>query len=39
MQEEHLEPVPATEKSMSQISGALVGITSVNRGIRTDGVL
>ena len=29
MQEEHLEPVPATEKSMSQISGALVGITSV----------
>ncbi|MFM6906987.1 MAG: multidrug efflux RND transporter permease subunit AdeJ [Acinetobacter tjernbergiae] len=29
MQEEHLEPVPATEKSMSQISGALIGITSV----------
>ncbi|MCU4413995.1 efflux RND transporter permease subunit [Acinetobacter sp. WU_MDCI_Axc73] len=29
MQEEHLEPVAATEKSMSQISGALVGITSV----------
>ena len=29
MVEEHLEPVPATEKSMSQISGALVGITSV----------
>ncbi|WP_151731802.1 multidrug efflux RND transporter permease subunit AdeJ [Acinetobacter ursingii] len=29
MQEEHLEPVPATEKSMQQISGALVGITSV----------
>ncbi|USA45850.1 multidrug efflux RND transporter permease subunit AdeJ [Acinetobacter sp. C26M] len=29
MQEEHLEPIPATEKSMSQISGALVGITSV----------
>ncbi|ENX39371.1 multidrug efflux RND transporter permease subunit AdeJ [Acinetobacter sp. NIPH 2100] len=29
MQEEHLEPVPATEKSMRQISGALVGITSV----------
>ena len=29
MQEEHLEPVPATVKSMQQISGALVGITSV----------
>ena len=29
MQEEHLEPVAATEKSMSQISGALIGITSV----------
>ncbi|WP_151805551.1 multidrug efflux RND transporter permease subunit AdeJ [Acinetobacter junii] len=29
MQEEHLEPVPATEKSMGQISGALIGITSV----------
>lgn len=29
MQEEHLEPIPATEKSMQQISGALVGITSV----------
>lgn len=29
MQEEHLDPVAATEKSMHQISGALVGITSV----------
>ena len=29
MQEEHLDPVVATEKSMQQISGALVGITSV----------
>lgn len=29
MVEEHLEPVEATEKSMQQISGALVGITSV----------
>ncbi|RLZ11160.1 efflux RND transporter permease subunit [Acinetobacter sp. 2JN-4] len=29
MHEEHLEPVAATEKSMKQISGALVGITSV----------
>ncbi|PWB15754.1 hydrophobe/amphiphile efflux-1 family RND transporter [Acinetobacter sp. AM] len=29
MQEEHLDPVEATEKSMQQISGALVGITSV----------
>ncbi|WP_336943476.1 multidrug efflux RND transporter permease subunit AdeJ [Acinetobacter modestus] len=29
MQEEHLEPIAATEKSMGQISGALVGITSV----------
>ena len=29
MQEEHLDPVAATEKSMQQISGALVGITSV----------
>lgn len=29
MQEEHLDPVAATEKSMKQISGALVGITSV----------
>ena len=27
--EEHLDPVPATEISMKQISGALVGITSV----------
>ena len=29
MHEEHLDPVAATEKSMQQISGALVGITSV----------
>lgn len=29
MTEEHLDPVQATEKSMSQISGALIGITSV----------
>ncbi|WP_343595246.1 efflux RND transporter permease subunit [Acinetobacter sp.] len=29
MQEEHLDPVSATEKSMSQITGALIGITSV----------
>lgn len=29
MAEEHLEPVEATEKSMGQISGALIGITSV----------
>ena len=29
MVEEHLDPVAATEKSMKQISGALVGITSV----------
>ena len=29
MQEEHLDPIAATEKSMQQISGALVGITSV----------
>ena len=29
MQEEHSDPVSATEKSMHQISGALVGITSV----------
>lgn len=29
MVEEHLDPVEATEKSMQQISGALVGITSV----------
>lgn len=29
MAEEHLDPVTATEKSMKQISGALVGITSV----------
>ena len=29
MTEEHLSPVEATEKSMQQISGALVGITSV----------
>ncbi|MDD2946554.1 MAG: efflux RND transporter permease subunit [Acinetobacter sp.] len=29
MQEEHLDPVTATEKSMQQISGALVGITTV----------
>ena len=29
MTEEHLDPVAATEKSMTQISGALVGITSV----------
>ena len=29
MVEEHLEPVEATEKSMKQISGALVGITTV----------
>jgi len=29
MQEEHLDPVTATEKSMQQISGALMGITSV----------
>ena len=29
MQEEHLDPVAATEKSMQQVSGALVGITSV----------
>ena len=29
MVEEHLDPVAATEKSMQQISGALVGITSV----------
>lgn len=29
MQEDHLDPVAATEKSMQQISGALVGITSV----------
>lgn len=29
MQEEHLDPVTATEKSMQQISGALIGITTV----------
>ena len=29
MQEEHLDPVTATENSMQQISGALIGITSV----------
>lgn len=29
MVEEHLDPVTATEKSMGQITGALVGITSV----------
>ncbi|WP_180062683.1 MULTISPECIES: efflux RND transporter permease subunit [unclassified Acinetobacter] len=29
MVEEHLDPVVATEKSMKQISGALIGITSV----------
>ena len=29
MVEEHLDPVAATEKSMGQISGALIGITSV----------
>jgi multidrug efflux pump len=29
MVEEHLDPVTATEKSMKQISGALIGITSV----------
>ncbi|MBP6190836.1 MAG: efflux RND transporter permease subunit [Acinetobacter sp.] len=29
MVEEHLEPVPATEKSMHQISGALIGITTI----------
>lgn len=29
MVEEHLDPVSATEKSMKQISGALIGITSV----------
>ena len=29
MVEEHLEPVEATEKSMTQISGALIGITTV----------
>ena len=29
MVEEHLEPVEATEKSMKQISGALIGITTV----------
>ncbi|WP_111894780.1 efflux RND transporter permease subunit [Acinetobacter sp. MB5] len=29
MQEEHLDPVTATEKSMGQITGALIGITSV----------
>ena len=29
MVEEHLDPVTATEQSMKQISGALVGITSV----------
>ena len=29
MQEDHLDPVTATELSMKQISGALVGITSV----------
>ncbi|SPL69347.1 efflux RND transporter permease subunit [Acinetobacter stercoris] len=29
MDEEHSDPVSATEKSMDQISGALVGITSV----------
>ena len=29
MQEDHLDPVTATEVSMKQISGALVGITSV----------
>ncbi|WP_312331476.1 efflux RND transporter permease subunit [Acinetobacter variabilis] len=29
MAEEHLDPVSATEKSMKQISGALIGITSV----------
>ncbi|WP_216933805.1 MULTISPECIES: efflux RND transporter permease subunit [unclassified Acinetobacter] len=29
MTEEHLDPVSATEKSMKQISGALIGITSV----------
>ncbi|MEG0486796.1 MAG: efflux RND transporter permease subunit [Acinetobacter sp.] len=29
MQEEHSDPVEATEKSMKQISGALMGITSI----------
>ncbi|MHA3052030.1 efflux RND transporter permease subunit [Acinetobacter sp. ANC 4640] len=29
MQQEHLDPVTATEKSMGQITGALIGITSV----------
>src|SRR5690606_30159529 len=29
MVEEHLDPVAATEKSMKQISGALIGINSV----------
>ncbi|NHB58928.1 efflux RND transporter permease subunit [Acinetobacter sp. 194] len=29
MAEEHLHPIEATEKSMQQISGALIGITSV----------
>ena len=29
MVEEHLDPVAATEKSMKQISGALIGITTV----------
>ncbi len=29
MQEEHLDPIAATEISMKQISGALIGITSV----------
>ena len=29
MQEDHLDPVTATELSMKQISGALIGITSV----------
>ena len=29
MTEEHLDPVTATERSMRQISGALIGITSV----------
>ncbi len=40
MVEEHLDPVAATEKSMKQISGALIGITiGIVCGIRTYGIL
>ncbi len=39
MSEDHTDPVTATSRSMQQISGALVGITSVLTAVRTNGLL